>query len=364
MIPRVLFVGARPLPAAALPEPRAQVGRPLGADEPAGARERHRLGPPLRAPAADPDRRAALLRLPACPDRAPARHLQARRRDRPEPVRGVRRRDRLPRSSARLRRSSSRCTATGTSRLASTARGLAACSAPRATRSRAWPFAMPTPTAPSRASPRRCSATEGREPAAVFTTYSDLGAFSGPVVPVPDEPRVIFVGVLERYKNVEALAAGWRLAAAARARGAAAPDRVGDAGRDRGRPRARRGRVGAAPRAAGARGGGRQRPRAPAALRVRGAAAGGDRVVRARPRRDRLSRRWDPRHRRGRGERAARRAGRRLEPGRRRSRGSSPTTTLPCASAPRAAASSAAWVSSPDEYADRVRALVDAALAT
>ena len=29
-----------------------------------------------------------------------------------------------------------------------------------------------------------------------------------------------------------------------------------------------------------------------------------------------------------------------------------------------AAASSAAWVSSPDEYADRVRALVDAALAT
>ena len=47
----------------------------------------------------------------------------------------------------------------------------------------------------------------GREPAGVFTTYSDLGAFTGPVVPVPDEPRVLFVGVLERYKNVEVLAA-------------------------------------------------------------------------------------------------------------------------------------------------------------
>ena len=55
---------------------------------------------------------------------------------------------------------------------------------------------------------------EGREPAAVFTTYSDLGAFTGPVVPVPDEPRVIFVGVLERYKNVEGLAAAWRTVAA------------------------------------------------------------------------------------------------------------------------------------------------------
>jgi glycosyltransferase involved in cell wall biosynthesis len=54
---------------------------------------------------------------------------------------------------------------------------------------------------------------EGREPAAVFTTYSDLGAFSGPARPVPEEQRVIFVGVLERYKNVETLAAAWRIAA-------------------------------------------------------------------------------------------------------------------------------------------------------
>jgi glycosyltransferase involved in cell wall biosynthesis len=50
----------------------------------------------------------------------------------------------------------------------------------------------------------------GREPAAVFTAYTDLSAFSGPVVPVPEEPRAVFVGVLERYKNVEGLAAAWR----------------------------------------------------------------------------------------------------------------------------------------------------------
>ena len=55
---------------------------------------------------------------------------------------------------------------------------------------------------------------EGREPAAVFTTYSDLGVFTAPVVPVPAEPRVVFVGVLERYKNVEGLAAAWRIVAA------------------------------------------------------------------------------------------------------------------------------------------------------
>jgi glycosyltransferase involved in cell wall biosynthesis len=50
----------------------------------------------------------------------------------------------------------------------------------------------------------------GREPDAVFTAYTDLGAFDGPVTPVPEEPRALFVGVLERYKNVEGLAAAWR----------------------------------------------------------------------------------------------------------------------------------------------------------
>ena len=50
----------------------------------------------------------------------------------------------------------------------------------------------------------------GREPAAVFTAYTDLSAFSGPVVPVPEEPRALFVGVLERYKNVAGLGSAWR----------------------------------------------------------------------------------------------------------------------------------------------------------
>ena len=46
---------------------------------------------------------------------------------------------------------------------------------------------------------------------AAFPTYSDLSAFVGPpLVPVPREPRVIFVAALEPYKNVDGLAAAWR----------------------------------------------------------------------------------------------------------------------------------------------------------
>ena len=54
----------------------------------------------------------------------------------------------------------------------------------------------------------------GVEPAAVFHTYTEIGAFveHEPVSP-PAEPRLAFVGVLERYKNIEGLAAAWRLAA-------------------------------------------------------------------------------------------------------------------------------------------------------
>jgi len=51
----------------------------------------------------------------------------------------------------------------------------------------------------------------GHEPLGVFTTYSDLSAFTAPRLPVPEERRVLFVGVLERYKNVEGLATAWRL---------------------------------------------------------------------------------------------------------------------------------------------------------
>ena len=51
----------------------------------------------------------------------------------------------------------------------------------------------------------------GVEPAATFTTYYDASAFTAsPVVPVPENKRALFVGVLERYKNVHALAAAWR----------------------------------------------------------------------------------------------------------------------------------------------------------
>jgi glycosyltransferase involved in cell wall biosynthesis len=54
----------------------------------------------------------------------------------------------------------------------------------------------------------------GVEPAGTFTTYTELTAFSEPpVVPLPDRPTALFVGVLERYKNVHAIADAWRLAA-------------------------------------------------------------------------------------------------------------------------------------------------------
>lgn len=55
---------------------------------------------------------------------------------------------------------------------------------------------------------------QGVEPAAVFTTFTDLTAFAEPPVqPLPERPSAVFVGVLERYKNVDGIAAAWRLAA-------------------------------------------------------------------------------------------------------------------------------------------------------
>jgi glycosyltransferase involved in cell wall biosynthesis len=54
----------------------------------------------------------------------------------------------------------------------------------------------------------------GVEPAGTFTTYTELTAFSEPpIVRLPDRPVGLFVGVLERYKNVHAIADAWRLAA-------------------------------------------------------------------------------------------------------------------------------------------------------
>jgi glycosyltransferase involved in cell wall biosynthesis len=51
----------------------------------------------------------------------------------------------------------------------------------------------------------------GREPAAVFPAYVDLTAFSRPPAPLPEQPRALFVGVLERYKAFDTLAAAWPL---------------------------------------------------------------------------------------------------------------------------------------------------------
>jgi glycosyltransferase involved in cell wall biosynthesis len=54
----------------------------------------------------------------------------------------------------------------------------------------------------------------GVEPAAMFTTFFDASAFdTQPPAPLPSRPRVVFVGVLERYKNIHGLAEAWRLAA-------------------------------------------------------------------------------------------------------------------------------------------------------
>ncbi|MBA2332565.1 MAG: glycosyltransferase family 4 protein [Actinobacteria bacterium] len=54
----------------------------------------------------------------------------------------------------------------------------------------------------------------GVEPAATFTTYTDLSAFADPpALPLPQRPTALFVGVLQRYKNVDGIVAAWRLAA-------------------------------------------------------------------------------------------------------------------------------------------------------
>jgi glycosyltransferase involved in cell wall biosynthesis len=55
----------------------------------------------------------------------------------------------------------------------------------------------------------------GVEPAATFPAYVDLSAFVGrPPEPLPERPRALFVGVLERYKGVDVLAEAWRDVAA------------------------------------------------------------------------------------------------------------------------------------------------------
>jgi glycosyltransferase involved in cell wall biosynthesis len=53
----------------------------------------------------------------------------------------------------------------------------------------------------------------GREPAATFPAFMDFAPFATPPVPLPERPVALFVGVLEDYKNVDGLAAAWRIAA-------------------------------------------------------------------------------------------------------------------------------------------------------
>ena len=54
----------------------------------------------------------------------------------------------------------------------------------------------------------------GVEPASVFPAFIDVEAFTRrPPVPLPDRPTALFVGVLELYKNLDGIAEAWRLAA-------------------------------------------------------------------------------------------------------------------------------------------------------
>jgi len=54
----------------------------------------------------------------------------------------------------------------------------------------------------------------GVEPAAVFPSYVDAAAFlERPPAPLPERPRAVFVGVLERYKAFDTLVEAWRRAA-------------------------------------------------------------------------------------------------------------------------------------------------------
>ncbi len=54
----------------------------------------------------------------------------------------------------------------------------------------------------------------GVEPADEFPAYMDFESFlAQPIAPLPSPPRALFVGALERNKNVDGLAEAWRRAA-------------------------------------------------------------------------------------------------------------------------------------------------------
>jgi glycogen(starch) synthase len=50
----------------------------------------------------------------------------------------------------------------------------------------------------------------GVEPLDTFPAFMDLDAFGGEPAPLPPEPRVLFVGALQRYKGIDVLLSAWR----------------------------------------------------------------------------------------------------------------------------------------------------------
>ena len=308
--PRVLFVGRTryrlPLDASLARKWDALVG----AHGRARARERHRLRSALPARAAAP-RSTGRASTPALPLRV-ARELRSfapRRRDRREPVRGGRGRARAAARALARRSSWSRCTATGdvSTRLYGSPLRRAA-RARSATGSRRGRCGAPTAIAAVSEFTASLVRGRGREPAAVFTTYFDLGAFSGPAVPLPDEPRCALRrrarALQERRRARRGVAARRRRACPRRGCTSSATGTQVERRRGARRARACSGTAALEP------------PEVARALdasralllpsRVGGPAARRDRGVPARPRRRRRARRRDPGHRRGRGQRPAR----------------------------------------------------------
>ena len=116
----------------------------------------------------------------------------------------------------------------------------------------------------------------GVEPAATFPAFMDLEPFLGPPVPLPERAAALFVGVLERYKDVDGLADGVaaRRAATARARRSGSSARAARARSSRSSSRAPGASTGtgASPTGGGRRGA-RRRDGARAAVALGGAAA-------------------------------------------------------------------------------------------
>lgn len=79
-------------------------------------------------------------------------------------------------------------------------------------------FALKRADAVRALSPYTASLVEevrGSPPDGVYPTYTDLASFTAtPPEPLPERPTALFVGALERYKNVDGLVDAWRRVAA------------------------------------------------------------------------------------------------------------------------------------------------------